>query len=257
MSGIAFVTGASQGIGKSIATRLASDGFEIAVNDIAAKSSALEAVKKEIQELTGKHALICVGDVSVEENVKAMIDEVVKTFGSLDVASIMVANAGVCPCGPLNDVTLDEWERAFAINVRGTFLCYKYASLQMIAQGKGGRLIGASSGAGKQGQQMMGLYASTKFAIRGLTQSAAMEYGKHQITVNAYCPGPIDTEMGRPCVIATALATLTDLQYAKMSAVGRIGDPTDVANLVSFLASKHSGYMTGNFININGGILFD
>ncbi|KAJ3718108.1 hypothetical protein DFJ43DRAFT_779356 [Lentinula guzmanii] len=222
MSGIAFVTGASQGIGKGIATRLASDGFEIAINDIAAKSSALEAVKKEIQELTGKHALICVGDVSVEENVKAMIDEVVKTFGSLDV---MVANAGVCPCGPLNDgkkiylrithglrdflsVTLDEWERAFAINVRGTFLCYKYASLQMIAQGKGGRLIGASSGAGKQGQQMMGLYASTKFAIRGLTQSAAMEYGKHQITVNAYCPGPIDTEMGRPCVIATALATL-------------------------------------------------
>ncbi|KAJ4001212.1 hypothetical protein F5050DRAFT_94380 [Lentinula boryana] len=217
MSGIAFVTGASQGIGKGIATRLASDGFEIAINDVAAKSSALEAVKKEIQELTGKHALICVGDVSVEENVKAMIDEVVKTFGSLDV---MVANAGVCPCGPLNDgkktylrityglrdfisVTLDEWERAFAINVRGTFLCYKYASLQMIARGKGGRLIGASSGAGKQGQQMMGLYASTKFAIRGLTQSAAMEYGKHQITVNAYCPGPIDTEMGRPCVIAT------------------------------------------------------
>ncbi|KAJ3985070.1 NAD-binding protein [Lentinula detonsa] len=255
MSGIAFVTGASQGIGKSIATRLASDGFEIAINDIAAKSSALEAVKKEIQELTGKHALICVGDVSVEENVKAMIDEVVKTFGSLDV---MVANAGVCPCGPLNDVTLDEWERAFAINVRGTFLCYKYASLQMIAQGKGGRLIGASSGAGKQGQQMMGLYASTKFAIRGLTQSAAMEYGKHQITVNAYCPGPIDTEMVRKAAQDVGGDTESVLNmYAKMSAVGRIGDPTDVANLVSFLASKHSGYMTGQTININGGILFD
>ncbi|KAH7872719.1 MAG: short chain oxidoreductase [Lentinula lateritia] len=253
--GIALITGSSQGIGKAIAIRLASDGFEIAINDIPAKSLTLEATQKEIQELTGKRALICVGDVSVEEEVKGMIEEVVKSLGGIDV---MVANAGICPCGPLNDVTLDEWERAFAVNVRGTFLCYKYASLQMIAQGRGGRLIGASSGGGKQGQRLMGLYSSTKFAIRGLTQSAALEYGKHGITVNAYCPGPIDTEMVRKAAQDVGGDTEKVLKmYAQMSAVGRIGNPADVANLVSFLASKHSEYLTGQTIIIDGGLIFD
>ncbi|KAJ3824299.1 short chain oxidoreductase [Lentinula raphanica] len=253
--GVAFVTGSSQGIGKAIALRLASDGFEIAINDIDSKLLALETVKKEIEESTGKQALICVGDVSVEENVKAMIESVVKTFSSLDV---MVANAGICPCGPLNDMSVEEWERAFTVNVIGTFLCYKYASLQMIAQGKGGRLIGASSNAGKQGQRMMGIYASTKFAIRGLTQSAALEYGKHQITVNAYCPGPIDTEMARKAAqdIGGDIEAVLNM-YTQTAAVGRIGEPADVANLVSFLASKHSGYLTGQTISIDGGLIFD
>jgi NAD(P)-dependent dehydrogenase (short-subunit alcohol dehydrogenase family) len=105
----------------------------------------------------------------------------------------MVANAAIPVVKSVADTTAEEWDRIFAVNVRGTFLCYREAAAQMIAQGKGGRLIGACSTAGKSGSKNAAAYASTKFAIRGLTQSAAADYGKYGITVNGYAPGCVET----------------------------------------------------------------
>ncbi|KAJ7621467.1 NAD(P)-binding protein [Roridomyces roridus] len=198
--GIALVTGAAQGIGRAIALRLADDGFDVAVNDISV-SAELQSLVKEIQE-RGRASSIHAADVSQDEQVKEMIEAVVQKHGSLDV---MVANAGVA--GPrrmvIADVfmltsrlvTVEEWDRIMNVNARGTFLSYKYAGLQMVKQGRGGRIIGASSLAGKQGHSTQVPYTASKFAVRGLTQSAAIEFGSHGITVNAYAPGLIETPL--------------------------------------------------------------
>ncbi|KAF7369243.1 hypothetical protein MVEN_00252000 [Mycena venus] len=175
--GTAFVTGAARGIGKAIALRLAEDGFDVAVNDLPTSSDSLLEVVKEIKS-KGRASSAHLADVSVEEDVKAMFADVVESHGGLDV---MVSNAGIIR------VSVEEWDRMMAVNCRGTFLCYKYAGMQMIEQGRGGRIIGAGSVAGKRvGSPFMSGYAVTKFAIHGLTQAAAMEYGPHGITVNSY-----------------------------------------------------------------------
>ncbi|KAK0207578.1 hypothetical protein IW262DRAFT_1419483 [Armillaria fumosa] len=191
--GVAIITGSAQGIGKAIALRLADDGFDVAINDIPldGKIAKLHDVQAEIIE-KGRRCGVFPGDISKEEDVKSMVEGVVNTLGGLDV---MVANAGVCPTASVLDYTVEQWDRAFSINARGTFLCYQYAAKQMIKQGRGGRIIGSSSSAGKQGVRMMSLYSSTKSAIRGLTQGAALDLGKFGITVNAYAPGAVDTEM--------------------------------------------------------------
>ncbi|SJK99215.1 uncharacterized protein ARMOST_02506 [Armillaria ostoyae] len=185
--GVAVVTGAAQGIGKAIALRLADDGFDVAVNDIAldVKITKFREVQAEIIE-KGRQCGVFPGDVSNEEDVKRMVEDVIDTLGGLDV---MVANAGVCTTANVLDYTVDQWDRTFAINTRGAFLCYQYAAKQMIKQGRGGRIIGCSSSAGEQGLAMMSLYGATRSVIRGLTQGAALDLGKHGITVNAYALG--------------------------------------------------------------------
>ncbi|KAJ6551115.1 NAD-binding protein [Mycena capillaripes] len=244
--GVALVTGAAQGIGKSIALRLAEDGYDVAVNDIPSNSELLDAVVAEVQA-KGRKGVKRVADVSQDEQVKGMVEQVVEELGGLDV---MIANAGVLhKLVPITELTADEWDRIMNINGRGPFLCYKYAGIQMIKQGRGGRIIGASSLAGKQGQANAAAYSASKFAVRGLTQAAAMEFGAHGITVNAYAPGAIDTPM---------IAVLRDT-------VEQYSVPADIANLVSFLASKESQFITvltkmsrsGQTISINGGVFFD
>ncbi|KIK54411.1 hypothetical protein GYMLUDRAFT_904630 [Collybiopsis luxurians FD-317 M1] len=251
--GFAFITGSAQGIGKAIALRLAKDGFDIAINDIPSKNAQLKDVEKEIQVL-GRKTGIFAGDVSNEESVKGMIEGAVKHFGSnLDV---FVANAGIVTGKTIIDTPVEEWDKAMTINGRGTFLCYKYAAVQMISQGGGGRIIGASSVSGKRGRPRGITYCGTKFAIRGMTQVAALDLAKYGITVNAYAPGPIETPL-----LAELLADDTDgskqAAYVGNIPVGRMGQPNDIANLVSYLASKDSGYITGQTIGVNGGIYFD
>ncbi|KAK7034579.1 hypothetical protein VNI00_012208 [Paramarasmius palmivorus] len=253
-TGVALVTGCAQGIGKAIALRLARDGFDVALNDISSKLGQLEEVEKEIQGL-GKRTVVVTADVSNEDEVKNMVDKVVQELGSLDV---MVANAGICPVSPMTEMSADLWDRTFAVNSRGTFLCYKYASIQMIKQGCGGRIIGACSAAGKQGRIHSMAYSATKFAIRGMTQSAAWEVSKYGITVNAYAPGAIETDMVTQLV--------EDHQKINPSVTrenwtdnpsGRFGAPEEVAALVSFIASKESTFITGQSISVNGGRYFD
>ncbi|PPQ68553.1 hypothetical protein CVT26_003362 [Gymnopilus dilepis] len=185
MSGVALVTGASRGIGRAIALRLAQDGFDVAINDLPSQQAALEEVQAGISQL-GKRSAIFLGDVSVEKEVEQLISAVASQLGSLDV---MVANAGICIPKPFLDTTAEDIRRLLSINVEGLFFCYKHAGLQMIKQGKGGRIIGASSMAGKQAVKFLGAYSASKFAVRGLTQAAAIELAKHNITVNAYAPG--------------------------------------------------------------------
>ncbi|OJA16704.1 hypothetical protein AZE42_11173 [Rhizopogon vesiculosus] len=151
--GVALVTGSAQGIGSAIATRLARDGFDVALNDLPAKNAVLEDLAAELrrgEESEGSYSprtCIVVGDVSKEDEVKRMIDTVVDELGSLDV---MVANAGIAELADILTETVENWERIMTVNVTSTFLCYKYSAMQMVKQGRGGRIIGASSVVGKQ-----------------------------------------------------------------------------------------------------------
>ncbi|KAG6840039.1 hypothetical protein C0991_009412 [Blastosporella zonata] len=248
---VALVTGAAQGIGRAIALRLAKDGFDMAVNDLPRSRESLDALSHEIVEISGRKVCSVVGDVSVETDVEAMIACVVEDLGRLDV---MIANAGVMLVKPMLQTSIEDWDRLISVNIRGTFLCYKYAAQQMITQGGGGRIVGACSVVGKQGEQNMSAYSSTRFAVRGLTQAAARELGPHGITVNTYAPGAIDTPLLRN-LTGTKTAFYED--ESRKAALGHIGTPAEVASLVSYLVSEEANFITGQSISVNGGRFFD
>ncbi|KAJ6563120.1 hypothetical protein DFH09DRAFT_1159326 [Mycena vulgaris] len=251
--GTALVTGAARGIGRAIALRLADDGFDVAVNDISNNSGALDELVNEINA-KGRTSSAHVANVKLEDQVRGMIDQVVKTHGSLEV---MVANAGVAGNIQMSAMTSADWDHVMETNARGTFLCYKHAGLQMIKQGNGGRIIGASSVYGKQGHEYNLAYTASKFAIRGLTQAAALELGRHGITVNAYAPGAIDTDLLVEAATNEFPRDSVLSYFAQKSPLGVVGSPSDVANLVSFIASKESKFVTGQSLSVNGGMFFD
>ncbi|CAF3904567.1 unnamed protein product [Rotaria sp. Silwood2] len=252
----ALVTGAARGIGRAIALRLARDGFNVAVNDIEASSSDLQKVKQEIEEI-GRKSITIIADVSIDKSVESMMEEVAQKLGSLDV---MIANAGIAQVKPILEITTEDWDRMFAINMRGVFLCYKEAAKVMIEHGTGGKIIGACSIAGYKPVSMLGHYSASKWGVRGLTQAAAMEWAKYKITVNAYCPGVVQTPLLD--TIDEGLAKYRENHEEAIKnrpnqiCLGRTSEPDDVANLVSFLASNDSDYMTGQSIIIDGGIVF-
>ncbi|KAF5390031.1 hypothetical protein D9757_003882 [Collybiopsis confluens] len=246
--GFAFITGSAQGMGKAIALRLARDGFDIALNDVLSKVEQLKEVEREVQAVVGdggeggRKTGVFPGDVSDEESVKDMIAQAVEHFGPrLDV---FVANAGIVTVKSIIDTDVEEWDRALAVNARGTFLCYKYAAIQMVSQGRGGRIIGACSVSGKRGRPGGIAYCGTKFAIRGMTQVAALDLAKYNITVNAYAPGATDTPLLGE-VFTDDTEGKKQWEFLGTIPLGRIGQPSDIANLVSYLASKDAGYITG------------
>ncbi|KAJ7054177.1 hypothetical protein C8F01DRAFT_1164221 [Mycena amicta] len=258
--GIAIVTGAAQGIGRAIALRLAADGFIVAVNDIAVNATKIGQLVQDIQAL-GSRSLASIADVSIEEDVRKMIADTVAHFPG-EQLTVMVANAGIARYNTIVDMSVVDFDAVMAVNARGTFLSYKYAALQMVSQGAGGRIIGASSAAGKKGYPSLSAYSASKFAIRGLTQAAAQELGKHGITVNAYAPGGIETPMLDQLAHWTATASggvpknYFDMLKAR-TPLGIVGEPADIANIVSFLASEESAFITGQSISVNGGTYFD
>ncbi|KAF9447568.1 NAD(P)-binding protein [Macrolepiota fuliginosa MF-IS2] len=264
--GVALVTGASRGIGRAVALRLAADGYSIALNDLPSSQEVLRVVEAEVKGL-GREVIICVADVTKEIEVQSMIDIVVVKLGGLDV---MVANAGICVPKPFLETTLDDWDEHFNVNGKGVYLCYLYAAKQMIKQSRGGRIIGACSLAGKQGtvdrerlyyarrringptgSPLLSIYSATKFAVRSLTQTAAIELAKHNITVNAYAPGFVKTTLMDQFVQGAKPWGVTDSIYKNA------GTPEEIAGLVSYLASKDARHVTGQSININGGRFFD
>jgi len=259
--GVALVTGSAQGIGRAVAIRLARDGFDVALNDLPAKSAVLEDLAAELQrggETEGPyHPRTCIvaGDVSKEDEVKRMIDTAVDMFGSLDV---MVANAGIAAMADILTETLESWEHVMQVNATSTFLCYKYAAVQMVKQGRGGRIVGASSMVGKQAVPALLSYSASKFAVRALTQAAALQLGRYGITVNSYAPGVIETPLvigGRAQAVMEGEKVDYFQEQIDASALGHIGQPEDVAGTISYLVSKEAHFVTGQCISVDGGLI--
>ncbi|KAF8588046.1 NAD-binding protein [Ramaria rubella] len=243
---VAIITGSARGIGRAIALRLAKDGLNIVVSDVPNKLRQLEEVVQEIKK-EGVESVAVVCDVSIQADVQRLVDTTVAQFGTLDV---MIANAGVPSLGALVSTSVEEWDLVQSINARGVFLCYKAAAIQMIKQGKGGRIIGACSIAGKKAGTNACVYSASKFAVRALTQSAAAELHPHNITVNAYAPGAIMTAMLEDAAkISKDTGAAMDPAWENAPA----GTPEDIAGLVSYIVSEESKFITGQAININGG----
>lgn len=251
---IALVTGAGRGIGRAIALRLAHDGFNVVINDVNLDNAY--SVVKEIKEL-GRESFAVQADVSKRDEVFSMVNQVVMQFGQLDV---MVSNAGIAQVKPLLEVTEEDMKAIFNVNVFGVLYCLQAAAEQMKKQ-KRGKIISAASIASYKGFSLLGAYSATKFAVRGLTQAAAQELAQFGITVNAYCPGIVGTQMWD--LIDEKMAEYMNLEkgeafkkFSEIITLGRPETPEDVAKFVSYLASSDSDYMTGQSIMIDGGVIF-
>jgi meso-butanediol dehydrogenase/(S,S)-butanediol dehydrogenase/diacetyl reductase len=252
---MAIITGAGRGIGRAIALRLASDGFAIAVNDINGRQAA--TVADEIV-IAGGQAAAFPADIGDLTAVRALVKDSVQKLGPL---KAMVCNAGLVQIKPILELEPKDFDAIFRVNLFGMFYCVQAAASQMISQGGGGKIINAASVAGHEAFPMGSVYAATKFGVRALTQAAAREFAQHGITVNAYCPGVVDTEMWDS--IDHTLGSYsgkakgeTRKEFVKLIALGRIQTPEDVAGFVSFLASRDADYMTGQSVLFDGGIAF-
>ncbi|WP_413627481.1 (S)-acetoin forming diacetyl reductase [Fructilactobacillus vespulae] len=256
MKKVALVTGAGQGIGAAIAKRLHKDGFAVAL--VGRTAAKIEKIADEIKKDNGD-ALVITADVADRDAVFAAVDQAAKHFGDFNV---MVNNAGVAPTTPIADVTPEVLESAEKINVGGTIWGIQAASAKFKELGHGGKIINASSQAGMTGNPNLTVYGSTKFAIRGITETTARELADFGITVNAYCPGIVVTPMMED--IAQKVADKAGKpfewgmeQFSKDIALKRLSQPEDVAGCVSYLASPDSDYMTGQSLLIDGGMVFN
>jgi NAD(P)-dependent dehydrogenase (short-subunit alcohol dehydrogenase family) len=239
----AVVTGADSGIGQGIARALAKEGCRVAVNHIGTSVHADETVRELQKE--GVDALAVKADVRVAAEVNAMIDAAAARFGRID---LFVNNAGVQTWGGFLDVTEEDWDRVIDTNLKGCFLCTQAAARHMIASGGGGSIVNIGSGSNKVPFPMLVAYTASKGGIEMLTKVAALAFGPHQIRVNCIAPGAILTER--------TSAELPDYagQFAAVTPLGRVGMPEDVADAVVFLANDASRFITGQTINVDGGL---
>ncbi len=238
---VVFITGAASGIGRAAALAFAAEGARVAILDRSA--DALKAVQASVEQ-AGAEVLSIPCDVSSPEQVEDAVKQVIDRFGGLDVA---FNNAGVeNKDAPVHEVELSEWDRILNINLRGTFVCMKHELAQMVKQG-GGVIVNTSSGAGICGVAGGAAYTASKHAIIGLTRSAALDYVKQNIRVNAVLPGNIETPM-------MDRFTGGDIQKAiDLEPVGRLGKPEEIAEAVLWMASDLGGFVTGAATVIDGG----
>jgi len=249
-----LVTGASRGIGAGIARRFAAEGARLL---LAANEPAVEQVAQELQS-QGACTLWQLCDVTERQSVLALFERAQAELGGVDVS---IHNAGVITIAPVEEMTEQEWDQVLAVNTKGVFLCCQQAILQMRQHGRGGRIINTASGQARDGFIYTPHYAASKMGVVGITQSYAKEVAKDRITVNAFCPGIIKTDMWTYNDSAWGKLLGADkpgelmAQWVKNIPMQRAGTSADVAGLVTFLASEDAAYITGQTINVDGGLI--
>jgi Dehydrogenases with different specificities (related to short-chain alcohol dehydrogenases) len=238
---VAVITGAAKGIGMSIALKFAEEGSDLVICDIDLDS--LKKVENSIKEI-GREVLAEKVDVTKKVEIVHMIKNAIAKFGKID---ILVNNAGIMLQNKILDITEEEWDMTMQVNLKSSFLCSQ-AIIKHMIDNRYGRIINIASLAGQQGALLAGAsYAASKAGVLGLTKTLAKEVGQYRITVNAVAPGNINAGV-------TLLFPKEEIEkLEKTTPIRRYGEPQEVANVVSFLASEESSYINGATININGG----
>src|SRR5215470_16528668 len=275
---VALITGAGgmKGIGRATALKLASQGADIVLSDLQRSPEDLppqetrqqwrgiDSVALEVEAL-GQRCLKVWCDLTQSEQIQVMVQQAAAHYGRLD---ILVNNARAIigrDRVPVTELREDVWQHFLAVNTTAVFLCTKFVGQVMTRQGQGGRIINIASDAAKRGSAMGAAYSASKFAVLGLTQASALDLAPYQITVNAVCPGPVNTDRLSYWERAEAEAQGVPLEEFRAGLVaetgqrvplGRIAESEDVANLVAFLASDEACFITGQGYNVNGGLLF-
>ena len=248
------ITGASRGIGAALAQRFAREGGAVVVS---ANEPACEKVAADIVASGGK-AIAKLADVTSKSDVQALYETAEQAFGEIDVS---VQNAGIITIARIEAMTESEWDKVMEVNTKGVFLCCQEAIARFRKHGRGGRLINTASGQARQGFIYTPHYAASKFGVVGITQSIAKEVAKEGITVNAFCPGIIDTDMwayndeawGK--LLGNYKPGELMAEWVQGIPMARAGSGEDVAGLVTFLASEDAAYITGQTINVDGGLI--
>jgi len=238
---VAVITGASRGIGRSIALALAAQGATIVAVDM--DQASTEAVVAELQA-AGSKALAVVGNVTVSADVERMIEAATEAFGRVD---ILVNNAGITRDGLLMRMKDEDWDAVLNVNLKGAFLCTR-AAFKVMSKQRYGRIINIASVVGQMGNAGQANYCASKAGLIGLTKSNAREMAKRSITVNAVAPGFIATAM------TDALSDKVRSELTAQIPLERLGSADDIANAVVFLASEAAGYITGHVLSVNGGM---
>jgi meso-butanediol dehydrogenase / (S,S)-butanediol dehydrogenase / diacetyl reductase len=247
-----IITGAARGIGAEIARDLARNGAKVCIADL--NEEAAQSVAKSI----GSSAIAMKVDVSSRESTQAMIAATVKAFGRLDV---IFNNAGVSQTCNFMDVTEDDWHRIMDVNGLGVLICTQEAARQMKAQGTGGKIINTASIAAKQGYPLFAHYCASKFAVAALTQAAARALAPDKITVNAFAPGVVRTELWEQLdreFMDLGLTQRPDQainEFSQSILLGRYAKPEDITGVTTFLASTGSDYITGQTVMVDGGMV--
>ena len=238
---IAVVTGAAPGIGQAIATTLAQEGADVVVADLHANrcQETVERVKQ-----LGRRAIAVSVNVGDWDQVKGMVDRILKEWERID---ILVNNAGITRDGLLMRMKEEDWQAVLQVNITGTFFCAK-AVLPTMSRQRSGRIVNIASIVGAIGNAGQANYAASKAAVIGLTKTVAREYASRNITINAVAPGFIDTAMTQELSADAKEALLNQIPLK------RLGQPSDVADAVSFLCTEKAGYITGHVLHVNGGM---
>ncbi len=275
---VAVITGAGgmKGIGRTTALKLAAQGADIVLSDvqraaedlppqeITSQWRGIDSVAEEVEAL-GRRCLKVWCDLTVSEQIQALARQAAAHYGRLD---ILVNNARAIigrDRVPVTELREDVWQHFLAVNTTAVFLCTKFIGQIMTQQGHGGRMINIASDAAKRGSAMGAAYSASKFAVLGLTQASALDLAPYKITVNAVCPGPVNTDRlsyweraqaeARGVSLAAFRAEIV-AERGKATPLGRIAEAEDVAHLVAFLASDEACFITGQAYNVNGGLLF-